>query len=130
MLFRSPALNARAVASVRRRWPASLDRPATWGFVLLLCLGWNASMLVKRQTDFGHAWLVGFDDNFYLGWGRSLAVDGDWNFENDVAFAASLVTLGATSAHFQAWLRQSERTSTGRVPNKYEIGRASCRERV
>ena len=79
-------------------------------------------MLVKRQTDFGQAWLVGEDDNFYLAWGRSLVVDRDWDFENDVAHLASLTSLAQTSAKFKTWLYVRARTDLGRIPNKYAVG--------
>jgi len=86
--------------------------------VFLLCLGWNALDLIQRRADLGTGWVVGWDDNFYLAWGRSLAVDGDWRFDNDIAFAASVSPGGAEvlRAHL------AERTPAGRVPNKYPCG--------
>ena len=102
--------------------PVSVRRAVPWLLLFVACLGWNALMLTKRQTELGRAWLVGLDDNFYLAWGRSLAVDGDWRFDNDLAFLASLTSLPDTERAFQVWVRDSRRTAVGRVSNKYAAG--------
>lgn len=101
---------------------ARFSRAAPWVLVLLLCLGWNALEMFQRQRVFGTAWLGGWDDNLYFAWGRSLAVDGDWDFSNDVTFPASLVAFGEDAGAFRAYLSRGERTQTGRVPNKYACG--------
>ena len=100
-------------------------RAAPWVFVIAVCLSWNAVMLFQQQTVPRTPWLVGWDDNFYFAWGRSLAVDVDWDFENDVAVAASRAPLGQGAAReFRSHLEPSERTKTGRVRNKYAAGRS------
>ena len=68
----------------------------------------------------GRAWPVGWDNNFYLAWGRSLAVDGERDFENDIAYAGSLPSEGAPA--FRDYVTRGERTATGRVANKYAVG--------
>lgn len=100
---------------------ARLLRLAPWA-LLVLCLAWNAMVMVQVQAGLGKAWLFGWDDNFYLAWGRSLVVDGDWDFTNDVVFVASLTTFGETAAKFQAHLTDEELTPAGRVANKYACG--------
>ncbi len=46
---------------------------------------------------------MGWDQNGYLAWGRSIAVDGDVDFSNDYAFVASLRGYGPVVDAFAEW---------------------------
>ncbi len=60
--------------------------------------------------------LRGYDDTFNYLWLRSLMIDGDWNFANDVEQAD---TIEPTDRDY---VRGLPRTPTDHVPNKYGIG--------
>jgi hypothetical protein len=61
--------------------------------------------------------LRGSDNSFYYFWLRSLMVDGDWEFTNDVRECDTL-----PSEEFRQEMLALPRTLTGRQPNKYGIG--------
>lgn len=60
--------------------------------------------------------LRGYDNTFYYLWLRSLMVDGDWDFANDIEETDTLGDLSLTGA------QSLPATELGRVPNKYGIG--------
>jgi hypothetical protein len=63
--------------------------------------------------------LRGYDNTFNYLWLRSAAVDGDWDFRNDLAAANTLVPEHRASA------LALPLTPAGRTPNKYGIGWAT-----
>ena len=60
--------------------------------------------------------LRGWDNSFYLFWVRSLVIDGDLDFSNDVEIANTL------SAEYRPIAESLSPTDTGLLPNKYGIG--------
>ncbi len=90
-----------------------------WGAAMVMSCLWNAAMLHNIEAVHGHATMLGWDANCYFLWGRSIALDGDVDFENDFRFMASLEGFGATRDDFAAFLQTTPRTATGLIPNKY-----------
>lgn len=91
--------------------------------VFLLSLGgvFDACFLKLRHeglfdTPFKSS-IVGWDGSFYYFWLRSAMVDRDLDFTNDVLYCSTL-----SLAHRQAIVRDTPRTATGLLPNKYPIG--------
>ena len=102
------------------RWIRS---PGTlWVLGLVLCLLSTYAQLMKPSRDRDQPWIWGWDNNHYFAWGRSLAIDGDWDFANDFGFVAGLRGGGSTQVDFAAYLNTCPRTPIGRVPNKYGVG--------
>ncbi len=97
--------------------------PATCWAVLLLALGggFDGFFLKHRHQGLFDAPLKpsikGWDDSFYYFWLRSAMVDRDLDFTNDVLYCNTL-----TLAHRQDIIRDTPRTATGLLPNKYPIG--------
>ncbi len=111
-----------------RGWPAGLNRiwrlsrrkiAILWLVSLGLCMMWNSyrSLVVN-------SYVLGYDNNFYFAWARSIVIDGDVEFTNDLEFVATNERLGETQKTIAKYLDTVQRTSNGYVPNKYGIGMA------
>ena len=88
-----------------------------WIFLLILCMAWNAYSILGSKS-----YIRGFDNNFYFAWARSIVLDGDLDFTNDLLLVAKNNDLGKTQNAFATYLEQTPKTSEGYLPNKYGIG--------
>lgn len=106
--------------------PAGAPRPRAirppW-FLLCVALLWLAgawhqyATLTHIPASGEVAALRGFDDNCYFAFGRSLVLDGDWDFSNEYAFLAA-TQPESTAANFRELLASRE----GAPPNLYAPG--------
>ena len=94
----------------------------------LLCLGvffaaaiWQGTSLLHKTSETGTALNGSWDPNFYFMWARSLVIDGDIDFENDVSYVANHPGIGWGQERFSKYL-ESPLTDTGLIPNKYPLG--------
>ncbi len=88
-----------------------------WGILLGLCLLWNSySILICN------GYLLGYDNNFYFAWARSMVLDRDLDFQNDLGFVAENKSLGETSRVIADFLNTTPKTANGYIPNKYGMG--------
>ena len=95
----------RGLTSARRR-----GLLAIWG-ATLVAFGSQFAEMPWRSA------LRGSDSSFYYFWLRSLMVDGDWDFRNDIKECDTLPTEA-----FREEMLQQPLTPAGRQPNKYGIG--------
>jgi MFS family permease len=80
-------------------------------------MGWNSYRLIKVN-----GYILGYDQNFYFAWARSIVVDADIDFANDLELVAKNEALGELSEIISAYLQTTPRTPGGYVPNKYGMG--------
>jgi len=90
--------------------------------VLLVTCAWQGINAGNRVASYGSAWVGGWDNNFYLMWGRSLAIDGDVDFSNDIEYLAHRTGIEPTPGAFSNYLETAHQTATGLLPNKYAMG--------
>lgn len=95
----------------------------------LICLGilcvasvWQGYAAYLGLSSRDTALLGGWDNNFYFMWGRSIAIDGDIDFRNDIEYIAKNRKLGLTQQLFAAYLAENSQTETGLIKNKYAMG--------
>lgn len=93
-----------------------------WLGALGLCIQWNDTTLRKANHTHDQGYPYGWDNNGYFAWGRSLALDGDIDFNNDFEFVAHLRGFGGTQRDYARYMAGHPRTPTGLTPNKYGIG--------
>lgn len=95
----------------------------TWFLLLLIALtlygAWAGSGAVfhSLKDEKPASSLYGWDTSFYYFWLRSLALDGDVDFENDIHLSD---TMPGQQKRFA--LQGLARTPTGKVANKYPVG--------
>jgi hypothetical protein len=90
--------------------------------VLVVACTWQGVNAWNGVQSRGSAWVGGWDNNFYLMWGRSIAVDGDVDFRNDIEYLANRVGLGPTPGLFAEFPDTAQPTEAGLLPNKYAMG--------
>lgn len=94
-----------------------------WAMLLLLTGGLMEPFFIQQKVSglfdkqFPHPAIKGWDDSFYYFWLRSVMVDGDVDFSNDLLYCSA-------SDRFtrERIVREAPRTATGLLPNKYPIG--------
>ncbi len=103
---------------------SSSDSPATTGFAgkvfrvwSIVCAGVALALAVSQLLEIPQrSALRGYDNTFNYLWLRSAAVDGDWDFRNDLA------TCDTLTPEYRASALALPPTATGRLPNKYGLG--------
>jgi hypothetical protein len=118
-----PSDNADAVKAPERKaafWQSR--RAGTWAVILLVAgIGFDGFFLQSEHsplitTPFRTS-ITGWDGSFYYYWLRSVMVDGDIDFTNELLYINSMPADYRLSI-----LAQTPRTKTGLIPDKYPIG--------
>src|SRR5215218_6880034 len=86
-------------------------------FWIGLCVVVAGSLCVSQLLEIpARSALRGYDNTFNYLWLRSVAVDHDWDFRNDLQACDTL------TPEYRASALALPVTATGRIPNKYGIG--------
>lgn len=81
------------------------------------CLVVGAVLFTSQLVEIrARSALRGYDNTFNYLWLRSAAVDGDWDFRNDIE------TCNTLTPEYRAAALALPPTRTGRLPNKYGVG--------
>lgn len=124
----------RLIRGLSRHWQSAKPRGALsvsptvhpsvrhWAIALAAMAVCFSGALIKHRfsplyREPRHPAISGFDDSYYFFWLRSVMVDGDVSFANDLLYCD---TMPATKR--AKILDNPERTKTGLLPNKYPIG--------
>src|SRR5215212_6125799 len=83
------------------------------GFCAMVAIALSISQLAEIAV---RSSLRGYDNTFNYLWLRSAAVDGDWDFRNDLEQCNTL------DPSYRASALALPTTATGRIPNKYGVG--------
>jgi hypothetical protein len=113
------------VEPVKSPWDIAIWRVKRVGFwaTLLLVLGtgcdgyyvgYQHSQLLTKTF---HSSITGWDGSFYYFWLRSIMVDGDIDFANDLLYCNTM-----PPDYRRAIVATTPRTATGLIPDKYPIG--------
>lgn len=127
-LIQGLVLAARQLSRVPSRIAAAMSGdPALrtvrlWALgLVLVSVGFGGTMVVKRYHQLYlqpyYPAVCGLDDSYYFFWLRSVMVDGDVDFANDLLYCDTMPLEMRRDI-----VQTSERTKLGLLPNKYPIG--------
>ncbi|MCX7719489.1 MAG: hypothetical protein N2111_13950 [Candidatus Sumerlaeaceae bacterium] len=102
-----------------RRFPIA---SRIWLLALALTLAATVGRHLRHNRDSVRPVILGWDNGHYFAWARSVAVDGDADFDNDFRFLAAMPGGGENAQAFAQIFARGDRTPAGRPPNKYGIG--------
>ena len=118
----SPAIAGRTPASPQAVGFWKVRRLGCWALFLLLIGGCFDAFFIQDEdsrlfeTPFQSV-ITGWDGSYYYFWLRSVMVDGDIDFSNDLLYCNTM------PPDYRVWIvEHTPRTKTGLIPNKYPIG--------